>query len=368
MTAALVIGPILGTSGLILGFSGLILSLSKEPAAAEESGICAKVRIRLTQDVAITRTAFRATLEVVNAPENVTLENVNVTLDIRNDAEAVSNNLFGITAPELTGISDVSGSGSIPPGTTVQAVWTIIPTRDAAPDVPTRYFVGGTLSYVQDGQLINQPLWPAPIMVKPDPLLYLDYFWVRDVYSDDARTPEIEPSEPFPLGLIIKNQGKGIAYNVRITSSQPEIVENEKGLLISFQIISTQVNNGEVTPSLSVNLGNIEPAGTSVASVIACVLFIPAGLRLTLMAPAAVVPMLAVDFSCAVLGSFLLLAVRVSVGWSIQTAWIVLFALGGAAAFIGLWLIVPGGKKRLLDYYNAARRVFVPRVESTPAH
>jgi len=109
-------------------------------------------------------------------------------------------------------------------------------------------------------------------------------------------------------------------------------------------------------------------AGTSVASVIACVLFIPAGLRLTLMAPAAVVPMLAVDFSCAVLGSFLLLAVRVSVGWSIQTAWIVLFALGGAAAFIGLWLIVPGGKKRLLDYYNAARRVFVPRVESTPAH
>jgi len=234
-------------------------------ALAEESGICAKVRVRLSQDVALTRTAFKATLEIVNAPENLALQNVGVTLDIRNEAGDDSISRFGIHAPELTGIADVSGNGTIPPGTTVQAVWIIVPTRDAAPDAPTRYTVGGTLSYTLDGEQINMPLFPAPIMVKPDPLLYLDYFWVRDVYADDARTPEIEPSEPFPLGLIVKNQGKGTAYNMRITSSQPEIVENEKGLLITFQIISSQVNGEQVSPSLSVNLGNIDPAGTAVA-------------------------------------------------------------------------------------------------------
>lgn len=253
------------TTLMLAAISLNLLGLSNEPALAEESGICAKVRVRLSQDVALTRTAFKATLEIVNAPENVTLENVGVTLDIRDEAGNDSIALFGIRTPELTGITDVNGGGAIPPGTTVQAVWIIIPTRDAAPEAPTRYMVGGTLSYTQEGQQVNMPLWPAPILVKPDPLLYLDYFWVRDVYADDARTPEIEPSEPFPLGLIVRNQGKGTAYNMRITSSQPQIVENEKGLIINFQIISSQVNNQQISPSLSVNLGNIEPSNTAVA-------------------------------------------------------------------------------------------------------
>ncbi|MGQ9454248.1 MAG: hypothetical protein ACUVRS_08600 [Armatimonadota bacterium] len=244
----------------------VLISLYATPAVwCAESGICAKVRVRLSQDVALTRSAFKATLEVTNAPENVTLENVRVTLDIRNDAGEESNNLFGVRPPELTGITNVDGQGTISPGTTVQAVWIIIPTRDAAPEAPTRYTVGGTLSYTQEGEQINMPLFPAPILVKPDPLLYLDYFWVRNVYADDARTPEIEPSEPFALGLIVRNDGKGIAYNMRITSSQPQIVENEKGLAITFKIISSQVNDLEVSPSLSVNLGNISPSGTAVA-------------------------------------------------------------------------------------------------------
>ncbi len=243
--------------------AGVLLLTSD--ALGVESGICAKVRVRLSQDVALTRAAFKATLEITNAPENVTLEKVKVTLDIRNEAGDDSTNLFGIRPPELIGITDVDGQGTIPPGTTVQAVWIIIPTRDAAPEAPTRYTVGGTLSYTQEGEQINMPLFPAPILVKPDPLLYLDYFWVRYVYADDARTPEIEPSEPFPLGLIVRNDGKGIAYNMRITSSQPEIIENEKGLAITFQIISSQVNDQEVSPSLTVDLGDIQLGGTAVA-------------------------------------------------------------------------------------------------------
>lgn len=248
---------------LLLVFQGGAAAQATPP---EEQGVCARVRIKISQEVAITRAAFRATLEISNAPENVGLEQILVALDITDAADDSANDKFGIRPPELTGLSDVSGGGSISPGSTGKAVWTIIPSRDAAPNVPTEYFVGGRLEYVQGGAQVSIPLFPARIQVKPDPLLFLDYFLVREVYSDDPFTPDIvEPAEPFPLGLLLTNRGKGEARNVRITSSQPEIIDNEKGLLIDFKIIGTQVNTSQVSPSLSVNLGNLPPGGSAVA-------------------------------------------------------------------------------------------------------
>ncbi len=232
----------------------------------EEQGVCARVRIKLSQDVAITRTAFRATLEIDNAPENVSIENLNVTIDIQNRNQYPSNDLFAISDPELTGISDMNGTGTLTPGSSGKAVWIILPTREAAPNEPKQYYVGGTLSYTESGTEINMPLFPATITVKPDPLLVLNYFLVRNVYSDDPFTEDvIEPAEPFSLGLMMSNEGKGTARKVKITSAQPEIIENEKGLLIDFKIIGTQVNTDQVTPSLTVDLGEIGPAQTSVA-------------------------------------------------------------------------------------------------------
>lgn len=232
----------------------------------DEEGVCARVRIRISQDVAITRTAFRATLEIDNSPENVPIENMNVAIEIENWNRESSDDLFVIQDPELTNIDDINGNGTLAPGSSAKAVWIIIPTRDAAPDKPEQYYVGGTLSYTESETQMNMPLFPATITVKPDPLLVLNYFLVRNVYSDDPFTKDIiEPAQPFPLGLILSNQGKGTAHQVKITSAQPEIVENEKGLLIDFKIISTQVNDQEVTPSLTVDLGEIGPNQTSVA-------------------------------------------------------------------------------------------------------
>lgn len=235
-------------------------------SSAEEEGVCARVRIQISQDVAITRTAFKATLEIDNAPENVAIEDLTVTLDIKNWNEQDSNYLFAVDEPELTGLADVNGDGVIEPGESGKAVWIIIPTRDAAPEAPTPYFVGGTLSYTQSGTLITIPLFPASITVKPDPLLVLNYFLPREVYSDDPFTKDVvEPIEPFSLGLIMTNQGKGTAKKVRISSAQPKIIENEKGLLIDFKITGTQVNTETVSPSLTVDLGEIAPANTAVA-------------------------------------------------------------------------------------------------------
>lgn len=250
---------------LFILISSFLLCTSTPVRAVEEEGICARVRIRISQDVVIARNAFRATLEISNSAENVPLENLAIILDVKDSNDQPANDLFGIHPPELSGVDDVNGGGVVEPGITASATWMIVPTRDAAPDQPTQYFIGGQFTYTEDGLVITVPLFPAPIMVKPDPLLVLDYFLVRDVYSDDPFTSEIEPAEPFPLGLMIRNNGKGEANNLRITTSQPEIIENEKGLLIDFKIIGTQVNTDPITPSLTINLGNIEPGTTSVA-------------------------------------------------------------------------------------------------------
>ena len=52
-------------------------------STAPQSGTCARVQIQLNQQVAVTRTAFQATLTLGNSPANVPLQNVSVTLDIR---------------------------------------------------------------------------------------------------------------------------------------------------------------------------------------------------------------------------------------------------------------------------------------------
>ena len=101
--------------------------------------------------------------------------------------------------------------------------------------------------------------------MRPNPSLRLKYFWSRDVYADDPFTPDIEPSEPFAVGLMMTNVGAGIANDVRITTAQPKIVDNDKGLAINFNLIGAQVNAQPISPSLDVDLGNIDPGATGVA-------------------------------------------------------------------------------------------------------
>jgi len=67
------------------------------------------------------------------------------------------------------------------------------------------------------------------------------------------------------LGLLITNDGYGTARNTRITSGQPEIIENEKGLLISFKIIGAQVDDKPVSHSLTVTFGDIQSQSTRVS-------------------------------------------------------------------------------------------------------
>ena len=76
---------------------------------------------------------------------------------------------------------------------------------------------------------------------------------------------ELEPPQPFSLGLLIANDGYGTAQDLKITSSQPEIIENEKGLLITFEIIGSQLGVMPATKSLTMEFGDLLPQTTSMA-------------------------------------------------------------------------------------------------------
>ena len=154
---------------------------------------------------------------------------------------------------------------SLPSEMTGSAEWLIIPYSEAALESDHVYDVGGTLRYSSDGSNITVPLLPTVITVRPDPSLLVHYFWERYVIGDDPFTDEVEPSVPFTLGVAVKNAGHGTAYSLRITSGQPEIIENERGLLISFMIIGANIGNEAISPSLTVAFGDLTPNTTKVA-------------------------------------------------------------------------------------------------------
>jgi hypothetical protein len=127
-----------------------------------------------------------------------------------------------------------------------------IPSKYAAPEQPIEYSFGGTLSYVDPytGLEVTRELYPVTLTVKPSPELDMTYFMQRDIMGDDALTEEVEPMEPAEFALIINNKGNGDATNVKMVTNQPEIIDNQKGLLIDFEFISSQLNGQDKTLAL----------------------------------------------------------------------------------------------------------------------
>ena len=233
---------------------------------SEEEGVCAVVRIRINQEIALTRDAFLATLEIENM-EASDLQQIQFDIFITNVTSTVDSTLlFSIGNVTLTGSLMSSEDGWIlPSGESGAAEWLIAPLSEAAPTQNQDYNVGGTFSYVVNSENISVPLLPTRITVAPDPSLVVHYFWERFVIGDNPFTDEKEPSVPFVLGVAIHNAGYGDAMNMRITSGQPEIIDNDRGLLVTFRIIGTSVSSESVTPSLSVDFGDIPATTTKVA-------------------------------------------------------------------------------------------------------
>jgi hypothetical protein len=251
----------------------LILFCVPTFARAADDAQCALVKIEISQELTLERQAFDAHMRITNGLSNVALENVGVTVAFTDEAGnpvlATSNPddpnaLFYIRVDSMANIDDVTGNGTVSPSSIADIHWLIIPAPGASNGLAsgTLYYVGATLTYYLSGEENVTEVMPDYIFVKSMPELVLDYFLPKDVYGDDAFTPEIEPAVPFSLGVRVKNNGAGVVQKLKIDSAQPKIVENEQGLLIGFMITGSEVNGGPGTESLLVDFGDI-PSGES---------------------------------------------------------------------------------------------------------
>lgn len=244
-------------------------------AHAQEASLCARVRLEIRQELAFERQAFDAEMVITNGLETQSLQDVSVEVIFEDDAgnrvSATSDPsdvgaLFFIRVDALENILNVSGTGVVAPATTARINWLIVPSAAAAGGsvAGKRYFVGARLFYRLAGEVQEVAVAPDFITVRPQPELELDYFITRDVRADDPFTPEIEPAEPFSLGVRVMNQGLGTARNVRIQSAQPRIVENELGLLIGFEIVGSSVDDLPATPTLLMSFGDLTAGRSAV--------------------------------------------------------------------------------------------------------
>lgn len=255
-------------------------SLFASIVRAEES-LCAAVKIEIAQEVSLERQGFEALMRVTNTLDTFSLENVSVTVnfqDANGNAVVATSNTAASNAAffiRLDGTRDLTGysagadgkvqGGSIAPKTVGEMRWLIIPTAAAAGQTKDGklFYVGAQLKYSYGGKEEVVDVAPDSIVVKPQPALVLDYFLTKDVVGDDAFTPEVEPAEPYTLGVRIANGGYGYAKSVKIESAQPTITENKKGLSVGFKILGSTLKDQPATPSLLLNFGNIEPMGMS---------------------------------------------------------------------------------------------------------
>ncbi|ESQ14356.1 MAG: hypothetical protein N838_11845 [Thiohalocapsa sp. PB-PSB1] len=223
------------------------------PVAAVET-LCARVVIEIAQEVTFERQAFEARMVINNGLDALAIDDVDIDVAFtdENDEPVLASSdpdnaeaAFFIRVDGMTGIDAIDGTGTIAPATSADIRWLIVPSPGAGGSSPSGklHYVGATLRYTLNGEEKLVTVSPDYIYVKPMPLLVLDYFLPIDVFADDAFTPQLEPPEPFPLGIRLANIGQGVAYDQRIDSAQPRIVENELGLLIDFRITGSSVDD-----------------------------------------------------------------------------------------------------------------------------
>ena len=254
------------TSWFRLVFLTMLALIWPFGAMAQDDADCAEVKIVIEQKLSLERQAFDAHMIIHNGLDDV-LSDVKIELTFldHNQQPVVATtdpNAVGATffqrIDRMTGIDSINGS-QLAGKTDADIHWLIIPSQGAGGDSAEgrMYYIGAKVTYTLAGETTTVDVTPDYIVVRPQPLLVLDYFLPTDVYADDAMTPEVEPSEPFTLGVRIRNVGAGTSVNTMIDSAQPKIVENRQGLLIDFRILGGYVGNDAFGKSLLLNFGDI---------------------------------------------------------------------------------------------------------------
>lgn len=228
---------------------------------------CAEVKIVIEQKLSLERQAFDARMVIRNGLEEA-LGNVRIELTYldqnqqpvtaTSDPNAVGATFFQ-RVDRATGIAALDGTSGLAGKTNADIHWLIIPAQGAGGTTSNgqMYYIGAKVTYTLGGEETTVEVTPDYVVVQPQPLLVLDYFLPADVHGDDPMTPEVEPVEPFTLGVRVANVGAGVSSRTTIESAQPKIVENRQGLLIDFRILGGFVGDEMLGKSLLLDFGDI---------------------------------------------------------------------------------------------------------------
>ena len=246
---------------------GLAVHIFPLNVIADDDVDCAEVKIVIEQKLSLERQAFDAHMVIRNGLDDA-LSDVKVELTfldqnqqpvvVTTDPDA-SGAVFFHRIDRMAGLASLNGSSSLAGKTDADIHWLIIPSQGAGGDGAEgrMYYIGAKVTYTLAGETTTVDVTPDYVVVRPQPLLVLDYFLPGDVYADDPMTAEVEPVEPFTLGVRINNIGAGVSAKTTIESSQPKIVENHQGLLIDFRILGGYVGNDMLGKSMLLNFGDI---------------------------------------------------------------------------------------------------------------
>ena len=245
---------------------------------------CATVVIEIKQKMTLERQAFRAQMRIDNGLSDASLEDVGVKIQVTDSegnpvlvsADPDNTDALFFVRSESDGLSTAGREWSAPDvgsSSTADLEWMLIPSPGAAKglEAGTHYSVGAELSYTLRGEEHRVSVEPDSIRVRAMPELTLDYFLPEQVYGDDAFTDEVEPPVPFTLGVRVQNSGNGTARDVSIDSAQPEIVSNDQGLEVGFEIRGSYVDAEPAKDTLLVDFGDIGPKSSSMGRwIMAC--------------------------------------------------------------------------------------------------
>ncbi len=225
---------------------------------------CASASLQFNQDYAMTRESFTGILSIKNPHSTQPLNNLKTLFFVTDTLGHDCSDKFDISITKWDGIDTTTKSiaadsrGNI----TVQ----FVPLISAAPTDTVPYLFGGSIEYINPytNDTTSDDLEPVRLPVSPSPHLQLDYFIPHDIIADDPLTsPIIEYTIPATIGLRMKNDGYGTAKNVRIATIQPQITENQLGLVVEFRMLETMRNGaGHSQPLSDINLGNVLPSET----------------------------------------------------------------------------------------------------------
>ncbi|MDD7631145.1 MAG: CARDB domain-containing protein [Parabacteroides sp.] len=220
-----------------------------------QNTVCSSISLSFSQTMVMTRQAFKGTLTVMNGHESVAMKNVRLELEVKDEeGNIATSHEMQITPKELkTFTGELTGEWELAAQQTGSAIVEFIPTKYAAPTEPKVYTFGGTLTYLDPftNLEVTRDLYPVAMTVNPSPNLKMTYFMQRDLLGDDPLTKEVEAVEPAEFSLLIHNIGAGDGTNIRMTTQQPKIIENEKGLAIEFKMIGSSLNGEDKVLPLS---------------------------------------------------------------------------------------------------------------------